>query len=227
MRHRAPKQTRSEATFERIVTAAQRLFVLRRTVEVPVREVCEEAGASRSSFYARFPDAQALIHVCYGRFCEQVRRHCQELDRDWPGARPGGDDFDTFVAFIVDRHLRFWNEQLRLVHAFRAGEALDRTLLDRRETLDREILDATVATACHHYPDLEPAPLGRALEREMAVIAAAFRGAVDFPDWVAFVSDEARQKLVSGLSEIVLRSVAGVRSSAAEASAPPARARSL
>lgn len=207
MRHHRPKQTRSEATLERIVAAAHVLFAEHRTVDVPVIEVCQAAEASRSSFYARFPDTQSFVHVCYERFSESVRVRCGEIENEWSRIRPGGNDFDSFVPFIVDRHLCFWNERLKLVQAFRAGERGDSALIDMRETLDQEILSMTIATACHHYRDLDGEELSRRLQQEMAVIAAAFRGAVDFPDWVAFVSEESRQKLIAGLSALVLRSI--------------------
>ena len=103
-----PKQSRSEETLARIVDAAERMYRLRRSCEVPVRELAEEARASRSSFYARFPDADALVHVVFDRFSARVLGLAAELDADWPEMRSGEGDFPEFVHTGIARYTSFW-----------------------------------------------------------------------------------------------------------------------
>ena len=207
MKHNAPKQHRSEETFERIAAAAARLFVLRRSVDVSVREICEEAGASRSSFYARFPDTRALVHVCYDRFAAQIRPMLAKFEEDWRATRPGGDDFDRFVPFLIERQVTFRQERLRLMEAFREGERHDTALREKRDALDRELMLGTLGLLGRIYPRLDVKAVARALEPEMAVITAAFRGAFEFHEWRGFVAPEARTRLVEGLADLVLRPI--------------------
>lgn len=207
MQHNAPKQHRSEETFERIVAAAERLFVLRRSVEVSVREICEEAGASRSSFYARFPDTRALVHVCYDRFAAQIRPMLAKFEEDWEASRPGGEDFFRFVPFLIERQVTFRQQRLRLMEAFREGERHDAELREKRDALDRELMLGTLGLLGAIYPRLDVKAVARALAPEMAVITAAFRGAFEFHEWRGFVAPEARTRLVEGLAELVLRPI--------------------
>ncbi len=205
MQHNAPKQHRSEETFERIVTAAERLFALRRSVDVPVREICDEAGASRSSFYARFPDTRALVHVCYERFAEEIRPMLSRFESDWSASRPGDDYFAAFVPFLVERQVAFRQERLRLKEAFREGERHDPRLREKRDALDRELMRGTLDLVSRLYPSLDVKALVRALAPQTAVITAAFRGASEFDEWRGDVPPEARTRLVDGLANLVLR----------------------
>ena len=216
MSHIAPKQHRSEETFERILAAAERLYALRRSVEVSVREICEEAGASRSSFYARFSDAQGLVHACYDRFAARVAALLDDLERDWPGARPPGAELADFTPFMVSRFVDFWHAQSRLVQAFRSGEAFDAALRGKREALDRELVRRTLEIACRLHPRLDPGALASALQSDMTMLAAAFRSALDYPEQLSATSPVARESVVEGLTGLVLRAV--------DARAVPARA---
>ena len=150
-------------------------------------------------------DAAALVHVAYDRFAAEVRTLIDSIGRTWGLQRPGGDDFERFVGFLIERHVGFWQEHLRLVQAFREGERHDASLRAKREALDQEILLGTLALVSRTYPTLDAQAVARALEPEMAVITAAFRGALEFPEWDAFVAPEARTRLVDGLAGLVLR----------------------
>ena len=58
---RAPLQSRSQETLNRIVRAAETLLSERAWDSIPFRELIAEAGVSVGSFYARFDDKEALL----------------------------------------------------------------------------------------------------------------------------------------------------------------------
>ncbi len=56
-----PKQARSEATRQALLTAAERLFATRGYLAVSVDEMCRAAGVSKGAFYHHFPSKQAVF----------------------------------------------------------------------------------------------------------------------------------------------------------------------
>lgn len=229
-RVREPRQERSEETFERIIAAAIALFSETGTTEVPVREICDRADASKSSFYARFPSAGVLVRVAYDRFAARVLEVVDEVEHGWPLVRPGGDDLAAYVERVIGTFARFFETEQRLLRAYRMAERADDELVQRRLSLDREILRRTIRSACNQYPDqLDEASLRAALEEGIGVIAAAARGTFDFADQLSIASQLDRQELVHQLSALVLRYVPP-RPRVGEASehrSPSARAQSV
>ena len=166
-RHIAPKQSRSEETFARIVDAAERLYRLRRSCEVPIRELCDEARASRSSFYARFPDIDALTLVVFERFAARTlgQQSTQFVDSHAE---------DLYIAGLlhdIGKIIMLENEEKRYC------EVLDQAAKSGRPELDveTEVLgfnhadvgsvlaikwflpeDLTIAIRYHHAPGKDP-----------------------------------------------------------------------
>ena len=68
---RAPLQTRSRETFDRILDEANKLLDGRDFEDIPLTEICEAAGVSQSSFYARFADKQSLLLCLHERHLER------------------------------------------------------------------------------------------------------------------------------------------------------------
>ena len=190
---------------------AERLYRIHRTSEIPVRELAEEAHASRSSFYARFPDADALAHIVYDRFCKRTLAVASEVDVDWERGRPGGDDFAAFVSFMLGRYVEFWRAEQRLIQAFRIGEVRDPALRGKRQWLDGEILRRVIRVGCRHYEQLDGPALEKQLEEGLAIIAAAFRGGSESEDQLGLATPDAHDRIVEGLTELVLRFVPRAR----------------
>jgi len=71
--HRPAKQTRSQATLERIIEAAESLLEGRPFTDVSVDDIINQADVSRSSFYARFDNKEALLPVLFDRYADRVR----------------------------------------------------------------------------------------------------------------------------------------------------------
>jgi AcrR family transcriptional regulator len=82
-----PRQARSAQTLERILEAAEELIAERGLEGTTVVEIARRAGSSVGSFYARFPDKEALLLSVLERFYEQsVATAKQVLDPErWQG----------------------------------------------------------------------------------------------------------------------------------------------
>ncbi len=65
---REPRQARSQRTLDALLDAAQQLLADRPFHDINVNEIIARAGSSAGSFYARFPDKQALLHALHDRF---------------------------------------------------------------------------------------------------------------------------------------------------------------
>ena len=63
-----------------VLEAAEALYSERRTTDIPISELCERAGASRSSVYARFTNADEIIHEVYERFCRCAQQVLKDLN---------------------------------------------------------------------------------------------------------------------------------------------------
>lgn len=69
---RPPRQERSRSTFDAIVDAATVLCDGRDFSSVAVADICDKAGVSVSSFYARFEDRDALLQVLHERYLSRM-----------------------------------------------------------------------------------------------------------------------------------------------------------
>src|SRR5262245_51000996 len=81
----APKQERSARSMERILAATEKLLETRSFEEISVTEIVRKAHSSVGSFYARFPDKEALLPALYerqGRRLEGERTRFLE-SADW------------------------------------------------------------------------------------------------------------------------------------------------
>ena len=207
MKHRAPKQGRSEETFHKILAAAATLFSEQGRTNIPIREICEESGASKSSFYARFPSLETLIRVSYDQFSTRVLEVIDDVTFRWGADRPGGDDFEAFVHNLIDSYARFFETERRLLQAFRSAERADPELAERRLRLEREILSRSIRSACHHYRWIDREEIEATLDQGIGIIAGAARGIFDFSDQLSIASELSRDDLVDQLVALVLRFV--------------------
>jgi AcrR family transcriptional regulator len=106
---RPPRQARSQETLDRLLDAAEALLEDKGFDDVGVAEVAQRAGSSVGSFYARFPDKDALLQELQERFVvEGMATADDALDpARWDGAAIP-EIVAAVVAFLVrihrDRH---------------------------------------------------------------------------------------------------------------------------
>ncbi len=70
---RAPRQARSQETLERFVEAANELLQERSFEEITVADIVSKAERTVGSFYARFDDKYAVLHVLVERLDGRIR----------------------------------------------------------------------------------------------------------------------------------------------------------
>lgn len=137
---RAPTQTRSRATLERIVAATESLLLERGPDGVTVHDVVERAGSSVGSFYARFEDRDVAVRYVQDRFWREAEEGWRAyLDpAGWEG-RSAVQVVARFVrafvrAMTIDRH----RYRMFLLQALQEpGEGL----LDRTVALDGTVAE--------------------------------------------------------------------------------------
>lgn len=71
-RFRPPQQTRSQATLDRILDAAENVLEEKSFGEATLAEIMERAGVTVGAFYRRFPDKDALLHLLDNRFFAEL-----------------------------------------------------------------------------------------------------------------------------------------------------------
>jgi AcrR family transcriptional regulator len=87
-RFRPPQQTRSQATLDRILDAAECVLEEKSFGEATLAEIMERAGVTVGAFYRRFPDKDALLHLLDNRFFAELHELAQSSlgDAKWNGA---------------------------------------------------------------------------------------------------------------------------------------------
>jgi AcrR family transcriptional regulator len=102
-RFRPPRQTRSQATLDRILDAAERVFEEKSFSEATVAEIMTRAGVTVGAFYRRFPDKDALLHLLDERFFAKMKERGDGLldPERWHGASVA-EIITAFAHIAVD-----------------------------------------------------------------------------------------------------------------------------
>jgi AcrR family transcriptional regulator len=87
-RFRPPQQTRSQATLDRILDAAEDVLEQKSFSEATLAEIMDRAGVTVGAFYRRFPDKDALLHLLDNRIFDELHDVAQSAlgDAKWEGA---------------------------------------------------------------------------------------------------------------------------------------------
>jgi AcrR family transcriptional regulator len=87
-RFRPPQQTRSQATLDRILDAAENVLEEKSFGEATLAEIMDRAGVTVGAFYRRFPDKDALLHLLDNRFFSELHELAGEAlnDTKWENA---------------------------------------------------------------------------------------------------------------------------------------------
>jgi AcrR family transcriptional regulator len=126
---RAPRQARSQATLERFVEATQQLLAERRFEEITVADIVTTAGRTVGSFYARFEDKHAVLHVLVerldGRIRDVVHAFCDPV-------RWEGSPATLFIEESVRLNVGAYRRSAPLFRAALMAAANDERFRDRR-----------------------------------------------------------------------------------------------
>jgi len=126
---RAPRQARSQATLERFVDAAQELLDTKPFEEITVADIVSRAERTVGSFYARFEDKYAVLHVLVDRLDDRIQDLSQAFCDPvrWEG-RPVSD----FVHESIRLNVLGYRRSNSLFKAALIAAATDERFGDRR-----------------------------------------------------------------------------------------------
>ncbi|SDC96386.1 transcriptional regulator, TetR family [Glycomyces harbinensis] len=157
--------TREESraqTRERLLAAAEELFVERGVNGASVEQIAERAGFSRGAFYGNFDGRHDLVLALLER---RTERELEEVAALGEGAASFAEVLERLRAFNRRRaeHLEHWYAMRTelLLYALRNPEV--RPQLARREYLARKALAEGIAAALSRHgaaPAADPAFLG-------------------------------------------------------------------
>jgi len=166
----APRQDRSQRTLDRIVATAERMLEDGTFDEATVQQIVRQARSSIGSFYARFPDKDALLEHLVGRVHDAMLERAARLrlDRRWQAA-----DLQARLVAYVDVVAGWTREhrgilRARLLHHLALGDAAPRAEVEKTRRLVRE-LRACFDPVVHQIRSPQPA---RALDDALQLIDA-------------------------------------------------------
>ena len=126
---RAPRQARSQATLELFVDAAQELLDSKPFEEITVADIVSRAERTVGSFYARFEDKYAVLHVLVDRLDDRIQDLSQAFCDPvrWEG-RPVSD----FVYESIRLNVLGYRRSNSLFKAALIAAATDERFRDRQ-----------------------------------------------------------------------------------------------
>lgn len=162
MAGRLSREESRAQTRERLLAAAEALFVERGVGGASVEQIAERAGFSRGAFYGNFEGKHELVLALLER---RTERELEEVSALGEGASSFAEVLERLRGFHRRRaeHLEHWYAMRAelLLYALRHPEARPR--LARREYLARRALAEGVAEALSRHgaaPPADPAFLG-------------------------------------------------------------------
>jgi len=197
-RFRPPQQTRSQATLNRILDAAETVLEEKSFGEATLAEIMERAGVTVGAFYRRFPDKDALLHLLDNRFFTELHALAQSSlgETKWQGAT---------VPQIVHEFTA------TAVHLYKARRGLLRSLFLRARTdpvimqsareANAEYIDRLRALLLARADQLHHPRPERAVELGFMILVGALRETVLFGE----VWPNPQAVIDEGLSEELAR----------------------
>lgn len=213
---RPPLQARSRATLERLLAATQELLAEKRFDETTVAEIVRRAGSSVGSFYARFPDKEALLAVFDRELFERGRLQWDAfLDpRRWEN-RHAGEIVDEVARLLVWKNRAF--QPLLTALALYARSSPDPRFLKGSLRLNEHVVEKLSDLLLARRREIAHPKPRRAIEVGLLMIAAAAREAILFGQALPSGGGTDDGDLATELAR-AYRAYLGIRESRAKAS---------
>jgi AcrR family transcriptional regulator len=182
---RRPRQHRSRATVESIVTAAERVIAREGTRCATTNRIAEVAGVSVGSLYQYFPNKEALVEMLRDRSGDDFAAGVQARI-DASGSASLRDRVRDFIDILIGWH----RKTLALHNALAAhGEGF-------HEMIETRWLPFVIGHLEAHRDELRPANLALAARIAVEVVEALTHGAalrtpelLDDPEYASEVTD--------------------------------------
>jgi len=145
-----PRQDRSRDTHGRYIEAALRLLARGRVfADISVAELAKEASSSVGSFYSRFRDKEALLHVLQIELHREGSATAVETVRIGRQARV---PLETLIRSFVALAVGVYRQQAGLRRALLVEMCNSRELRARAVELSRETTSGVVELLAERYP---------------------------------------------------------------------------
>lgn len=198
----APRQARSRATLDRIVTATQELLETRTFDEISISEIVARARSSVGAFYARFADKAALLDYLDELYARRVLEGSEAAVRGAPGDTTLEEDVNGLITFLVRMH-RVQPGLLRtlIVEARRQSEGAFR---ERTRRMNQTIPPVMEGLLTKSDRIAHPQPR-RAVYLGLLMVFSTIREVTLFPEGLAEFVDYDDEELIAELADAYLR----------------------
>lgn len=197
---RAPRQARSQETMDRFVQATTELLQERSFEEITVADIVARAGRTVGSFYARFDDKHAVLHL----LIEQLHARARDVTRAFcDPVRWDGSPVSEFVAESVRLNVQAYRRAGPLFHAALVASATDERFRQRRLDTLRACADLQKAFLLGRSDELSCAMPARAADRAFELLVARLDHELLFGRFTA-TSPASDLELVDELSDACL-----------------------
>ena len=199
---RAPKQERSRATLDRIVSATQDLLETKRFDDISISEIVAHARSSVGAFYTRFADKAALLDYLDDLYAQQMVAAGEVAATATTAPTTLVDDVRGLVAFLVRMH-RLQPGLLRTL-IIEARRQSDGPYRERTRRMNRTIPPVMERLLARGDEIGHPEP-GRAVYLGLLMVFSAIREVVLFPEGLAEFVDYDDDELIDELTSAYLR----------------------
>ena len=195
-RFRPPQQSRSQATLDRILDAAEEVLEEKSFSEATLAEIMDRAGVTVGAFYRRFPDKDALLHLLDNRFFAEVHELAQSTlgDGQWDGAR-----VPQIVHRFTEVVVRLFRERRGLLRSLFLRARTDPVIMKSAREVNEHYLNRLRALLLARRDEIQHPSPERAVELGLMIIVGALRETVLFgevwPNPQAVVDDGLRKEL--------------------------------
>jgi AcrR family transcriptional regulator len=166
---RVPRQARSQATLERFVDATRQLLEERSFEDITVADIVSKAERTVGSFYARFEDKYAVLHVLVDRLDDRikalVRSFCDPVR--WEDATVA-----DFVSQSVSLMVLAYRRSNSLYRAALTAAATDERFRARRVETMRYCAEQHKALLIRRSDELTCLDVGRASDLMYELVTA-------------------------------------------------------
>jgi AcrR family transcriptional regulator len=195
-RFRPPQQSRSQATLDRILDAAETVLEEKSFSEATLAEIMDRAGVTVGAFYRRFPDKDALLHLLDNRFFAELHELATTSlgDTKWQGATAA-----QIVSEFTDTAVRLYKSRRGLLRSLFLRARTDPVIMQSAREVNAHYVERLRALLLARQGELHHPSPERAVELGFMILIGALRETVLFgevwPNPQAVVDDGLSKEL--------------------------------
>jgi AcrR family transcriptional regulator len=176
-RFRPPQQTRSQATLDRILDAAESVLEEKSFGEATLAEIMERAGVTVGAFYRRFPDKDALLHLLDNRFFAELHELAKTAlgDAKWQSATVS-EIVHEFTTIAV----QLYKERRGLLRSLFLRARTDPVIMQSARDVNAHYIDRLRSLLLARADQLHHPDPDRAVQLGLMILVGALRETVLF-----------------------------------------------